>query len=499
MIVYAEDYGGYPNTPDCTVGLQAAIADLKANGGGVLQLRDGQYSFDSTLLVDFRGLKIRGYGTFLTTLRLTDHIHGFHVQGNLNGSGASYGFELRDLSFTHAAPAANAGSLIQMDAVHEMTLDNLCLLQYYQAIRMDNCQSPLTKTINNVSFVSPTGTNPVPGSSCVYFHGLQGVEGTGLTESVYMTNCRGGGTGTDFGVRMDGVDSIHIANSHFWGTQTAPLYIVSNGHKNIYNVRSTNNSWEAINGHAQYAAVISGNDITMHSIKSVGDQFFNGEQCAVLISGAATKAVTIATPDIVQAMNVGIRVLDGEKIKILGPTFIDGNLLGAGVSAHVEIGSATQAPNGVQVTDITASQEFFATVPKYGINVINGTAISIRGGLITDVDTILNSSVDPSQLSIEDFDSEHSPVVIPSNSTISVPLHYRRVRISGTNLVSTIEGAYKNRKLALRSNNGCTFVNGIGNILLNNNINWAAPGGSWLFLEYDPELAAWIEVGRRSQ
>lgn len=498
--VQAEQFGGTSDGVDCTAALTNAIAYLKAINGGTLQFLAGTYAFSSTLLIDFKGCKIRGLGPFLTTLQLTGNINGISVDGNIDGSQAAYGFELRDLTLKNAASAPTSGRLLFMEAVQEMTVDNVCFQQYWRAIQMDDCQGPLSKNIHNCSFISPAGTTPVAGSCVIYFHGVSGGLGTGLTESVYLSDCRGGGTGTDYCVFLDGCDSIHMTNSHFWGSQTAPLYVVSNS-KNVYNIRSTNNSWEALSGHAQFAAVISGNGITMHSIMFTGDQFFNGAQASILIQGTATRAITFANCQVVQAMVVGVRILNGEKIKLDGMTFVDGDISNTGAgSCHVEIGDGSQGPAGVQINGITASQEFFATTPTYGINVINGTTISIRGGLITDVGTQIVSSVGAQELSVEDFDSVFATgPVIASAASIAVPLHCRSARISGSATVNTITGAYRNRKLRLRSDAGCTFAHNAGNIILSGSVNWAAPGGSWLFLEYDPEFAVWIEVGRRVQ
>jgi len=498
--VYIEQFGGRPNAGYATAAVDAATEYLRQKGGGTLMLLHGQYAYKNTQYERTQGIKIRGKGTFLSILAQDTGGHGIVVEGDQSGTKASYGFVMDDLSMTAVSSQPTGGAHVIAVAVQEMSIRNVCFLNYYRAIQMSNCQGPLVKQIHNVSFISPTGTSPIGGSACIYLQGILGAPGTGLTETVHISDCRGGGTGTQYCVIADGIDQVHVSNSHFWASQEAVLKI-SSTQCNVYNFMSSNSTWEAINGHAQYAVLIDLVGVTAHSIQFNGDQFLNGAQSAVCVRGAASKYITFSNCHTIQAMFIGYQIHGGSHIIIDTPSFIDGNISenGSGFSAHIEIGDGvTAGPDEVQIIAPQSSQEFFASLVSFGLNVRSGTNLSLLGGRFKDVVTELNSNVPGSALRVTGYNAVNDNVSSNSVATINVPLSAERLSITGNGAVSTINGMYKGRKLQVYIADGCTLNNGAGNLLLDGAANWAAPAGSYLFLEYDHIANKLIERGRRA-
>lgn len=508
---WAEWWGANP-VGDCTTGILAAVAFIKqrvisGSTGGILQLEQGDYGISSTITVDFRACKIVGRGDWLTRLYGVGGILMFDVVGHIDGSKASYGFALTECSVAgdNTNPKPTAGKIMKLFEVQQFTIEQNTFLNIYQGIEFESCEGPLEKQMSRNTWISPNTKPAIGGSYLWYIKGVSaatpGVT-TGICHNIHMLSNRGGGIGIQNGGVMDGFDQIKSVANHWWGCDVACLHITSNG-QDGYNFFSVGDTYEAINGGAAYAVLVSSSQVNnLNALTFSAGQALNGSNTMILITGTAPENITFSSYDLRQTIGNTILLENGTDLRFIDCSAIDINInADGGGHTYCIVGNGGVGPTGVTLTDFNTAASDFAGVASYSIDLRVGEQIQINGGRLrnSSFPIIMAAALHDEVLIGDTVDTGLRIPTIASATSISPGLGCGDFHVSGTTNIQTIGQAYshRGRNLALRLDSAAVVEHGTGNIALNPASNWTPTAGSWLFLRYMPEMSKWIETGRQ--
>jgi len=507
---WAEWWGANP-VGDCTTGILAALAFLKQRAisgstGGILQFEQGDYGLSSSATIDFRACKLRGRGYWLSRIYGNGSITMFDVVGNIDGSKASYGFEMTGLRLSgdnsNSQPAA--GTILKLSYVQQHIIADNHFDNIYRAIHCFSCEGPMVHAIRGNSFIASNSTPAIAGSFLLYLQGVADTDPavtTGLCHTYHVTDNRGGGVGIQNGFVLDGFDQVHMTANHVWGCEQACLSITSNG-QDGYNFFSNGDTWEAINGGASYAvSIVSSQASNLNTLHFSGGQALNGSNACVYISGTAPNNVKFDSYDFRQLVGNGILVEGGEDIMFTDCSAIDININADGNNHYyMIIGNGGTGPNGIIVDNFVCRKNDFASDGTAGIDVRAGTDVQIGGGRLRNVATgVQMAAAMRDEVTVGLMDVGLRMPTVASATTVVLPLGCEMFHISGTTTVGNIavQSMHRDRTVSLRLDSGLTVQHsGGGNLRLNGAANFVAAAGSWIHFRCDVDNDLWIETGR---
>ena len=511
--IWSEWWGANP-VGDCTVGILAAIAFLKqrvisGSVGGVLQFEQGDYGLSSTVVVDFRACKIIGRGDWLTRVYGTGGILLFDIIGHINGSKASYGFSFTECSVagdnTNQKPTA--GKLFRLFEVQQFTIEQNTFFNIYQGIEFVSCEGPLEKQMSRNTWIAPNSKPAISGSYLWYIEGVStatpGVT-TGICHNIHMLSNRGGGIGIQNGGVMDGFDQIKSVGNHIWGCDVTCLSVTSNG-QDGYNFFSGQDTYEAINGGAAYAVTVVSNQANpLNAVTFSAGQMLNGSTAMYYVAGTAPRQIKLMGYDMRQAIGDCMLLENGRDLLVSDTSCADIDVVAnSGGRFYCIVGNGGVGPDGAIIDNLTTQAVDLPNLAAAAIDLRNGTMLKVSGGRLKGASTrIQMAAAIGARVQIsEDVDTDLGTPNVASATTIAPPIGVRQHHLTGTTTVGNINAtvSHRNRRLALRIDNGLTLQHaGGGNLRLNGGVNWAAPAGSWIFLESAIDAAEWIETGRQA-
>lgn len=514
--IYSEWWGAIPDgSTDCTPSFTYALAFLKQyirgdRKGGTLQLLTGLYKVVSGFTIDFPSCHIQGRGKFATTINMTTGTYTlFSVVGSTDGSKAYYDFKASNLTIDSGVAKPTSGQMIAMYLSGQSEVSDCAFLNYYQAIVLENCQGPLSKKIHNNDFVAPASAPAIAGSVAIFLRGETAGPGTRVTENASLINNTGGGIGAQYGVYINGCDTLKMTNNHIHGAAVSALYIVGLTEVPIYNIQSTGNTWEALDGFGTYACLIqsslSGTIDFMDDIFFTGDQFLNGTTACIYVGGTRPHGVSFINCNIKGCNGYGLWINGATSVNTVGCIFMEGNLSNVVPGAWVVIGDGSTNPTDVLVSNCIAEQYALSHTMHFGVWTRSGTKIKLSNLILRDWSTaaIYNDGVAANNLSILNCDTGVLENTTASATTIEIPLGCDRINITGTTTITTIDdttlngsSAFDGREVELIFASTPTISHGVGNILLGSKASYTNTAGDRLRLRYESVNSRWREIGR---
>lgn len=446
-----------------TANIQAGIDAMNTAGGGVVTLRDGDYSITTLSLAGKDNVTVRGRGIGATTLITSN------TTGNVVDMTDTSFCEFSDMLIRPSAQRT-AGAAFYVDAgaagsAQQNRFRRLRMASSYRAFHLDDCTTTL---IDDVQFLD---TN-----AAWTWHSMIHLAGT--TTSTYIHRLRGGSAATVTNglcyISGAGVDTV-IGDTwdvlNLGGTGMKGLNI-ANGQW----IRFNNLSIES--GTTEDAVTVSaGKSITLTNSHLLG---LRGAH----ISGG--KSVSLIGGEIIQCQQGGVRISGGTFIRV----------------SDMEISDISEATNntwrGIQVdggmVDFTITNNVIGnhilgtSTPQYGILLSAGATnrFVITGNRFTNfsIDSISNGATGTSQVVANNAPEQIQ--TIASAATLTLP-GGPLVFVSGTTNVTGMTAGQAGRVITLKFTGALTFTDG-SNLVLNGNfvttaddtITLVSDGGNWI-------------------
>lgn len=376
--IHPEWWGIDPTgTLDAAIPINKAIESMESRGGGTIEVSDGYYFLDSSVLIEYGGVEIDAPGMGAYFYRTGDYGSTILARSALAGgiSTRQYGLVIRNLMLRQLTTPSTSSSPahIQVDSFASVHLENLRLDGGYRNILLQGCD---VVTIADCFTDSSSAMGSSPDSDSGHIDLQESTtDPTGHRANVWVTidnhyahDDYGDSDHYTYCVRIDSIDSLFVTNSHFgYGNYSEIIYEpTSSVHNagpsyftncyfdqtnspNSCNVVFKNESSTGVAFHANFtncwfrdpvgAAIYFESECNAHDIVIDGCQISN-------VLATSDYGIYVASPDIQRVSitgNLFLSILNYNAIK-----FVDGsdyfNIVGNGIygvcgSYQIDVGT----------------------------------------------------------------------------------------------------------------------------------------------------------------